>query len=335
MHPELALDTAILARNAAAWRAYAKASLYAVVKGDGYGWGLARVVPALEPYVDAFCVADEEELDALRRHTHMRAVLFGSVPLERLPTVLAADALPTITTREELEVTARVARARGAETRVRLALRQAIAWSGSSLDELRALVPHLRDAGASVELWTHLSAPDERDAQRERFRAAAALLSAAGVRVVSCDVASTMPLASGGPDGSAVRVGVGLFGATGGARIPGVCCALRAIAPVVRVERLRDAAPAGYGSERIEAGSEIAVARCGYADGLPRELAGRDGVLSVGMQYVTVRIERADPARGRVVLLDAGSDLDAFAASAGRLPHEIVTSFGHAAHARA
>jgi alanine racemase len=84
----------------------------------------------------------------------------------------------------------------------------------------------------------------------------------------------------------------------------------------------------------LRMGETIAMARCGYADGLPKGVAGTDDILSVGMQYVTARLRAIDGvAQEALVLLDRSSDLDAFAARAGCLPHEIVTSFGNCARA--
>jgi alanine racemase len=80
-------------------------------------------------------------------------------------------------------------------------------------------------------------------------------------------------------------------------------------------------------------GETVATARCGYADGVPKGLEGADDILSVGMQYVTVRASRIDASSRQLVLLDAQSDLDEFASRSGRLPHEIVTAFGNRARA--
>jgi alanine racemase len=89
----------------------------------------------------------------------------------------------------------------------------------------------------------------------------------------------------------------------------------------------------GYGGTMLRMGESIAMARCGYADGLPKSIAGADDILSVGMQYATVRASRLDPESGELVLLDSETDLDGFAARCGRLPHEIVTGFGNRARA--
>lgn len=325
MHPRIALDASTVTANARAWQAYAKTPLYAVVKGNGYGWGTETLVKALDGNVDAFCVSDDQELAELRKYTATRAIVFGSVRFERLEAVLAANALPTISTEPELELALRLG------ARVRLGLRPATAWSGSSLEQLRGFAPRLAQADADVELWSHITDFDRRAEQVARFDEAVRVLRAAGVRVVGTDLASTMPLASDGASGAATRVGVGLFGATGGNDVPGVRCALRVGAPVVRIERLAEDSRVGYGNGVVPAGTEIATARCGYADGLSREIAGSDGVISIGMQYVSSYADRLNDTRTELVLLDESSRLDAFASRAGRLAHEIVTAFGNAA----
>jgi alanine racemase len=333
MQPEISLDPAVLRENARAWRAFAGVDLYAVVKGEGYGWGLARVVRALEDTADAFCVADAEELADLRRLTAKRAIVLGAVTPDKLGEVLRSNAAPTIATVTELEVAARILNETGAPLRLRVGLRPAAAWSGLSLEELRAFAPALAAAGAEVELWSHITDWEAREQQAQTFAYACALVREAGVNVAGTDLASTMPLSAQGPLGTAVRIGVGLFGSTGGAAVPGVRCALRVVAPVIRMERHYAGTRVGYGGTMLRMGESIATARCGYADGLPKALAGADDILSVGMQYVTVRTSRVDESGSQVILLDETSDLDAFASHSGRLPHEIVTGFGNCARA--
>jgi alanine racemase len=333
MQPELSLDMAILAQNARAWRAYAGVPLYAVLKGEGYGWGVGRLARALEDIADAYCVSDADELAELRRHSRKRAIILGGVEPDRLAEVLRNNAFPTIGTPVEFEVARTVLAEIGAPLRVRVGLRPAAAWSGLSLEELRAFGPGLAAADAEVELWSHITDWEHRTEQEQTFSRAATFMREIGVRLAGTDIASTFPLAADGPHGSAVRVGVGLFGATGGVTVPGVRCALRVVAPVVRTERHPSGTRLGYGGTMLRMGETIATARCGYADGLPKGLAGADDILSVGMQYVTVRASRVDGRAGQLVLLGESSDLDLFASQAGRLPHEIVTSFGNCARA--
>ena len=333
MQPELSLSLETVTKNARAWRTHAGGALYAVVKGDGYGWGVARLVRALENVADAYCVADAQELGDLRRHTQKRAIVLGSVQPGELADVLRWNATPTIGSVTEFEIARTVLEQLGLPLRIRVGIRPAAGFSGLSLDELRGFAPGLAAAGAQVELWTHITDWDRRAEQTQTFDNSVQFLREIGVRLVGTDIASTFPLAADGAGGTAVRVGVGLFGATGGPKVSGVRCALRVIAPVVKVERHSPGTRLGYGGTMLRMGETIATARCGYADGLPKGLAGADDILSVGMQYVTARASRLDDTASELVLLDGSSDLDMFASKSGRLPHEIVTSFGNCARA--
>jgi alanine racemase len=333
MEPQLSLDLAVVAQNARAWRRFAGVPLYAVVKGDGYGWGTRTLVRALDGIADGFCVADADELRAVRKHSQAPVIILGSVEPDRLAETYRLDAQPTIGSVTELEIAAHVFANLGKPLRVRVGVRPAAAWSGLSLDEIRSFAPALAQAGAAVQLWTHFTDFEQRHAQGSTLERAREFLRIAGVNVEGTDALSTFPLAADGAHGSLVRVGVGLFGATGGFRVLGVRCALTVAAPVVRVERHVAGTRVGYGGTMLPDGETVATARCGYADGLPKGLEGADDILSVGMQYVTARASRVDARGGQLVLLDREADLDAFAARCARLPHEIVTAFGNRARA--
>lgn len=333
MEPGLSLDLATVTENARIWRRFAGMPLYAVIKGDGYGWGFARLIRALEGVADAFCVADAEELREVRKHTQAPVVILGSVAPDRLADTYRANAQPSIGTVIELEIAQQVFKALGTPLRVRVGVRPAAAWTGLSLEGIRTFAPALAAVGALVRVWTHFTDFEGRGEQLSTLSNAVALMKAAGVQIEGMDALSTFPLAADGPLGDAVRVGVGLFGATGGFPVPGIRCALRITAPVVRVEPHSSGTRLGYGGTMLADGETIATARCGYADGLPKSLAGADDILSVGMQYVTARASRLDASGGQLVLLDGEADLDAFAARCARLPHEIVTAFGNRARA--
>lgn len=331
MEPALSLDTSVLAANARAWREHLGVPLYAVVKADGYGWGAARLVRALDGIADGFCVADADELRQVRRHTQAPVILLGAATPDRLAEAYRANAQPSIGSMTELEVAQRVFEGLGKPLRVRVGIRPAAAWTGLSVEEVRTFAPALKQSGALVQVWTHITDFENRRVQLETFRAGLQAMQAAGVRVEGTDVASTFPAAADGPLGDLARIGVGLFGATGGFALPHLQCALNVVAPVVRVERHSAGTRLGYGGTMLADGETIATARCGYADGLPKSLAGADDILSVGMQYITARASRLDASGGQLALLDRESDLDAFAARCARLPHEIVTGFGNRA----
>lgn len=333
MEPDLSLDLQTVAANARAWKAFAGVPLWPVVKAGGYGWGVARLVHALEDLAEGYCVADADELRELRKHSQKPVIILGSVEPADLAAVYRAGGQPSIGTPTELEVAQNIFRELGRPLRVRVGVRPAAAWTGLSVEGIREFAPALAQSGARVCLWTHFTSFEARQVQFETFRAGLDAMRAAGVQIEGTDVASTFPLAAGGAQGDLVRVGVGLYGATGGFRVPGVRCALRVSAPVIRLERHSAGTRLGYGGTMLVDGETVATARCGYADGVPKGLEGADDILSVGMQYVTVRASRIDAAARQLVLLDAQSDLDEFASRSGRLPHEIVTAFGNRARA--
>jgi alanine racemase len=134
-----------------------------------------------------------------------------------------------------------------------------------------------------------------------------------------------------------VRAGVGLYGGLpfAGAR------------PVVTLElpvlQLRDLAPGesvGYGADwTATRPTRVAILGAGYADGLPRALAGsglaaRAGVarcpilgrLSMDLLAVDATDLAAVPAT--MTLLDAAQGVDALAAAAGTTGYEILTRLG-------
>jgi alanine racemase len=333
LRPAISLDANVLAANARAWSEFAGVPVRAVVKCDGYGWGAGAIVRALRGTVQSYCVADADELRALRAHTSAPAIVFGAVPLARFGEVLDAGAQPTISNAQELAAAAQWFGAHSRPLRVRVGIRMAAAWSGLDPADLALFALELRAASAEVEAWTHIT--DMNDAQRQLsiFENALRELSRAGVRVTESDVCSTFPLAGGIRSGSSVRIGVGLFGATGGPAVPGVACALRFSAPVIRVERHSAGTRIGYGGTMLGMDCTVAILRSGFGDGLPASIEGKNGVLMAGMQYSAVRADALGPDAREYLWLDRHADLDDFARAAGRPVHEIVTQLGSCARA--
>ena len=323
----------MLAANAKAWREFARVPVRAVVKCDGYGWGQEIVVRALEGTVQGYCVSDADELRALRAFTGAPAIVFGTVPLARFSEVLDAGGQPSVSNTQELAAAAQWFRANSKPLHVRVGVRMAAAWSGLDPQDVARFAVELRAASAEVEAWTHITDVDDSERQLGLFENALNELSRAGVRVTDTDICSTFPLARGIRRGSSVRIGVGLFGATGGPAVPGVSCALRFSAPVLRVERHSAGTRMGYGGTMLEMDCAVAMLRCGFGDGLPASMEGKNGVLMAGMQYSAVRADALPADAREYVWLDRQADLDAFARAAGRPVHEIVTELGSCARA--
>lgn len=332
MRTTLALDLEQVAANARAWAALAGVPVRAVLKNHGYGWGFAPLVAALDDTVAAYAVSDSEEFFALRARTALPIIVLGRTERDAIPAVLEADGMPTLGDAGDLESAAGWTAANARALRVRVGVLPSAGWMGFDLPALRRFAPALAAAGAEVELWTHFTDLGAMADDAARFREAVGFARAAGIRVVATETASTFPLARAGAGGESVRIGIGLFGATGGPEVRGVRCALRVSAPVTSVEPYAAGARVGYGNVLDRAGP-LVTARCGYGDGLPRSLVGGD-VISIGMQYISLRGAQTRAENPQVVVLDRESNLDGFAERCGRLPHEVVTAFGNAARAR-
>jgi alanine racemase len=329
MQPRIWCDLDVLVRNARAWEVFAGGPIRVVVKADGYRFGALDIVRALESLSTAFCVADADELFALRPYTAKPLIVLGEVDVVRLPQVLDAGGIVTIGSREGLAIATGWAQARARPLCIRVGVQSVAGWSGLTLRALADLAPALAAHDCSVEVWTHLTDLDALGDQLQRLHEGVAILRHAGVRVTATDAASTIPAARLCALGDSVRIGIGLFGATGGIPVPGVSNAIRMAAPVVRVDHLDAGTAVGYDGRGLERAATVVTLRCGYSDGFPKSLAGTGDILAVGMQYTQLRTDLA-PAGSSMHLIGEHSNLDDLATRANRLVHEIVTSLGAA-----
>jgi alanine racemase len=317
MQPAIDLDGRALRANVAAFAALG-APVAAVVKADGYGWGARRLARELDEVVESYVVADEDELAALRPATAKPIRLLADARPGRLAAVHELGGIPNVSTRAALDEAAALAAACGGLT-VRVGVLDAAGWAAVLPADVPAFAAALVGRQLRVELWTHVTSRARAATMLAACRAARDILAAAGVAVVSVDLASTAA-ASSELAADRLRIGIGLFGARLGTAVA-TTSAIRLRAPLVR-----RAAPgtyhwAGYGDVVAPADRSLAVVRCGYGDGLPMTLAGSGDILSIGMQYTTRAVSDGADAE---LLIGAADDLDALAARAGITPHELV-----------
>lgn len=330
MHPRITLDSATVAENFRAWQAFAGVPVRPVIKCNAYNWGYERLIAVLDSLCETYCVGDFEEFKAARRFTKHPLVILGTVPVAQLLETLEDGGIPTIGSLEEIDVASRWAGARGTRARVRVGVLPAAGWSGIDLATIEMLAPNFAASPLDIEVWSHITDPETGARQKARVAQAVQSIRSPGGRVVATDLSSTHPLALHGANGQNVRVGIGLFGSTGGPPVPGVRCAIRVSAPVTGVAFLRAGTKVGYGDVKLQQDGYVVTARCGYGDGLPKGLANSSDILSVGMQYVTMRAPHEPFEETEISLMDADTNLDDYAAVAGVGPHEIVTAFGNA-----
>lgn len=313
-----------LRENVRVWKQRTQAAVKAVVKADGYGFGLERVVRELDGVADGFIVSDLSELERLRTLTSAPAATLYDGGSEYACRVADLSGIVNVARIESLAALA--ARPNASETTIRLGLRFAAGWSAIDMEDAPAFAEFLADSGMRTELWTHLSNPATEVEDRAQFAQFVALFRQRGVNVVEEDVESTFPAARGTISGDSIRVGVGLFGSgLSRAETERLMCAIDVHAPVLDALTARGALGAGYGPATLPPGTGVSVLRCGYSDGFPRVTRPYRDILSVGMQYTIVR--------GAIdgesfQLLGPDDDLDELAAAAQVLPHQIVTGLG-------
>ena len=294
-----------------------RASVRAVVKADGYGFGLERIVRELDGVADGFVVSDADGLQRLRAITSAPAATLLDLGPEHAARVVALGGVPNVARRESL--TALAARADAASLVVRVGLRLAAGWSAIEMDDASSFAAILASAGIRVELWTHLTNPTTEDDDRDRFARFVAIFRQHGVDDVGEDYEGTAPAASDRAHGTSVRIGVGLFGAGAGA------CAIGVQAPILDRLRSDGTLRASYGTDALHDGTDVMVIRCGYSNGFPRVVRAYRRILSVGMQNCIVLGNDVGLAFS---LLGPDDDLDELAAASSILPHQIVTGLG-------
>ena len=328
--------------------------LIPMVKANGYGLGIKRVVQALAPARPfSYGVATVAEGLELRRIGVREPVMvFSPVPPDTLAPAVAGGLIPTISDQASLAALEEVAAsvAHGTEASFQVEVDTGMGRAGFALqdagtgwwnDILRATESGLKLFG----VFTHLHSADQPDLssarrQIERFDDFVRGVEGIGPgTLVHCaNSAGSLRLPPG--TANAVRPGIYLYGGAAGhaADPPEPVAAVRA-----RVALVRDVAPGttlGYGATYRSQGRERwATVGIGYGDGLPRVLGNRGRGIVRGRQVsivgrismdMTVVRTSGDVSVGDPVTFvgrdgDAELTLDEVAQRAGTIGYEILT----------
>jgi alanine racemase len=315
--PVIELSGSVLRHNLQALKRRTRSRVRAVVKANGYGFGLERIVAELDGTADGFVVSEIEGLRRVRALTDAPTAVLLDLGPEHALRVVALAGIPNVARRASLMALA--ARSDAATLTVRVGLRLAAGWSAIEMDEAVAFAGAIAGAGMRVELWTHLSSPASEMDDRERFSKFVAIFRETGAAVVGEDMESTFPAARADSHGTTVRIGVGLFGAGG------LTCAIGVHAPIIERLRSDGTLRASYSADELPKGTDVMVVRCGYSNGFPRVTRPYRRVLSVGMQNSIVL---GHDVQEQFALLGPDDDLDELAGAAAILPHQIVTGLG-------
>lgn len=294
------VDLDALARNfhALERRAPAGCAVMPVVKADGYGHGAAEIARRLEREgARAFAVAVVEEGGELRRAGVSAEILvMGWIGAEQLPDLLRYGLTPNAHSLDLLRDLAQFAAARRVRLPVHLKLDTGMTRLGlrpedlAGAAELLARAPELTVAGA----FQNFASADDADSpqtceQTAVFAESLRALRARGIAPACLHVANSAGTLcprdwpADVPPPSRIRPGLILY-----TRFPGLAGeeiedVMALVSVVAQTKRVAPGTRVGYGGSFVAAReTTIAVVPGGYADGVPRSLAGRGVVLVNG-----------------------------------------------------
>jgi len=331
--PALAHNLAVAARHAAGAR------LWAVVKANAYGHGLAAALRGFDS-ADGMALLEFDQARRLREAGWTRPVLMLEGPFEPTDVAEAGRLQLSLVVhhRRHLEW---LAAHRGEPVDAWIKLNTGMNRLGvpdSECAPLHRALAALRSV-RRVGLMTHFADADRPDGTRaplERF-----LRATAGIDALRSAANSAALL--GAPDTRLdwVRPGIMLYGASpvaGRAAAQwGLRAAMRLRAGLIGVQALRAGDTVGYGSGFVAPSSmRIGIVACGYADGYPRVAPTGTPVAVDGVRTRTVGRVSMDMLAvdlGPVPQADLGSEVelwgetvtvDEVAESAGTIGYELL-----------
>ena len=332
------IDLGALQRNAAAIARRARAPLLPMIKADAYGLGAVPVARALEPLEPwGYGVATILEGLELRAAGITRPlVVFTPLGDDELRDVREAGLTPSLSRAESIDRW----RVEGGGP-WHLAIDTGMSRAGIRWDEVDALhdaVKRCPPEGAYTHFHSAELNDGSVDAQDERFRVAITALPERP-RVLHVENSAAVVRR----DRSAwdcVRPGIFLYGVGSGEGAdlePEAVVHVRA--RVIDLRRIRDGETVSYDATyRAMGDRQIATLGIGYADGYPRALSNRGGVMlgaqrvcvagAVTMDMTMVDVTDASCALGETASLIGGDPalgVAAVARTAEMSPYELLT----------
>ena len=336
------IHTAALANNLAVARRYAPNSkIWAVVKANAYGHGLARAFPGLRA-TDGFGLLDLEEAVKLRELGWAGPILllegfFRPTDIDVIDRYSLTTALHSDEQLRMLEM-ARLSK----PVNIQLKMNSGMNRLGYAPEKFRAAWERARACPGigQITLMTHFSDADgERGVayQLETFERGAEGI--AGARSLANSAATLWHPAS---HYDWVRPGIILYGAspsgvTAAIDGTGLQPAMTLTSELIAVQTIAKGETVGYGSIfTASMPMRIGVVACGYADGYPRVAPEGtpvivDGVLTrvvgrVSMDMITVDLTPCPTANvgARVELWGANLPIDDVARACGTIGYELM-----------
>ena len=344
------VDLAAIRRNLDRVREVAgsQVKLVPMIKADGYGLGVERVLGAIAPARPfGYGVATlDEGLQLLRLGVREPVMVYSPLPPDSLARAVASGLIPAISDLPSLRALARLA---PPAARFQVEVDTGMGRAGFPLSGAASWWPEVLAATRAglrlFGLFTHLHSADQSDLGSARAQVAGFdgfVRDAHGIApdtLIHC-ANSAGSLRLGSSIANAVRPGIYLYGGDIGdpANPPRPVASVRA-----RVVLVRDVPPGttlGYGATYTARGHERwAAIGIGYGDGLPRALGNRGWAIAGGrrvpivgrisMDTTVVRVS-GDLSVGDIVTFvgrEGGVELslEEVAESAGTIGYEILT----------
>jgi alanine racemase len=263
-----------------------EAAVAQVVKAEAYGHGMVPVSRAIEPLVDAFCVATLDEAMALRPHVGKRIIMLYPVPHAALAEALELDIeLPVMSAVDLAAIQAALPEDRP-PVAIHLGVETGMGRGGLQPENVVAVAAAVQ-ADARLRLagvWSHLHSPEDpptSDGQLLRFDIATMALREAGMAIPPRHAAASGGIFTGDePALDLVRPGVASYGVLDES-LPIAPYAMEAAADLrpamslkahpIAFSRVPEGGTVGYGGTwQADRPSRIAVLPVGYGDGYLR-----------------------------------------------------------------
>lgn len=336
----------------------ADAKLMPAVKANAYGHGALLVVQELQRLgIYDFCVATAEEGAALREAGIRGQILvLGFTAPEAFWLLMRYDLTQTVVD----SAYASLLGGSGRTLKVHVGVDTGMHRLGIPWEDIEAVKQvwnyrNLRVTG----VFSHLCAADEQSSaaetftrlQIERFQAVREALLAAGLRNFKVHLLSSYGILNyPAYHCDYVRCGIALYGILSCGQdvtkvTPQISPVLSLKARIGCIRAVKAGEGAGYGMEyRAKRDSRIAVLSIGYADGIPREIAGRGHVLIAGkiapvvgricmdqMLCDVTDIPEAEPCGEAVLIGNSGArciTAEQYAGWADTISNEVVSRLG-------
>jgi len=263
-----------------------EAAVAPVVKAEAYGHGMLAVSRAIEPFVDALCVATLDEASALRPEVRSRILLLYPVPHAALPEAVRLGVELPVMSAADLRAIRAAAAAAEAAVRVHLGVETGMGRGGLPTDAVAEVAAEAQ-AHPAIELaglWSHLHSPEDpptSDGQLLRFEVATTALREAGIALPARHIAASGGIFTGDePALDLVRPGIATYGVLddGLPIAPDVADAAARLRPAMSLKArpvafsdVPEGGTVGYGGTwRAQRPTRIAVLPAGYGDGYLR-----------------------------------------------------------------